>query len=71
MPRQRYSYPIGDLPSYDQFEDVETIEDGQPRVLRGGSYFYHSIYTRSSLRNKEPVDARYYGIGVRPVRTIR
>ncbi len=51
---------------------VETgpVRNGEPRALRGGSYFYHHIYTRSALRNKEPVDARYYGIGVRPVRTL-
>ena len=57
-----------------QVRDVITepglLQDGQPRALRGGSYFYHQIYTRSALRNKEPVDARYYGIGCRPVRTL-
>ncbi|MEJ7595491.1 MAG: formylglycine-generating enzyme family protein [Planctomycetaceae bacterium] len=51
-------------------EDLQIIEDGESRPLRGGSYFYHEIYTRSALRNREPVDARYFGIGLRPVRTL-
>ncbi len=64
-------YPLdSQQPCIDQIVDYAAIENGQPRALRGGSYFYHSIYTRSALRNKEPVDARYYGIGMRPVRTM-
>jgi len=66
----------GDYPSEnrapvaDELPDAGPVLDGQSRALRGGSYFYHHIYTRSALRNKEPADARYYGIGLRPVKTI-
>jgi serine/threonine protein kinase/formylglycine-generating enzyme required for sulfatase activity len=39
----------------------------EPRIVRGGSFFYHSIYIRSSLRNRELATSRFYGIGFRPV----
>ncbi len=66
------AYPQNALQAIgDAIADTGPIQDGGPRALRGGSYFYHHIYTRSALRNKEPVDARYYGIGFRPFRTAR
>ncbi|MBT4726506.1 MAG: SUMF1/EgtB/PvdO family nonheme iron enzyme, partial [Planctomycetaceae bacterium] len=43
---------------------------GSSRVLRGGSWFNNSRYSRSALRNWFVADLRFYDLGFRLVREL-
>lgn len=63
-------YPKSATNVDDFISNYGPVKDVDPRSLRGGSYFYHPIYLRSALRNREPAGARYFGVGMRLVRSM-
>jgi formylglycine-generating enzyme required for sulfatase activity len=50
--------------------DGDTVEDAQDRVMRGGSFFYIPLQSRSAYRDKNRVNNRQVYLGFRVVRTL-
>ena len=50
--------------------DGDTVEDEQDRVMRGGSFFYIPLQSRSAYRDKNRVNNRQVYLGFRVVRTL-
>jgi formylglycine-generating enzyme required for sulfatase activity len=64
------TYPQGGGVS-EEFEDVEPVADPQPRLLRGGSFFYQAAVVRSAYRDRNLPPVRLNDAGFRPARTFR
>jgi len=50
--------------------DPSGPKTGVGRVLRGGSWNYLAGYCRSSFRDRDPPDLRYFNVGFRVARTL-
>ena len=50
--------------------DGDRVEDEQNRVMRGGSFFYIPLQSRSAYRDKNRVNNRQVYLGFRVVRTL-
>jgi serine/threonine protein kinase/formylglycine-generating enzyme required for sulfatase activity len=50
--------------------DGDTVEDEQNRVMRGGSFFYIPLQSRSAYRDKNRVNSRQVYLGFRVARTL-
>jgi formylglycine-generating enzyme required for sulfatase activity len=70
--QERYnSYPQSKVRALEDKEDINSINNSESRVLRGGSFFFESSSVRSSSRsNYVPAD-RDANYGFRPARTYR
>jgi formylglycine-generating enzyme required for sulfatase activity len=54
----------------DAVQNNPVINQGEHRVLRGGSWNGKANYVRCSIRNRTPTDRRYFTIGFRIVREL-
>jgi formylglycine-generating enzyme required for sulfatase activity len=54
----------------DAVQNNPVINQGEHRVLRGGSWNGKANYVRCSIRNRTPADRRYFTIGFRIVREL-
>jgi formylglycine-generating enzyme required for sulfatase activity len=55
----------------DDIEDLSSITITNPRVLRGGSFYYHEASVRSSYRFSNGPTSPFVTYGFRPARTYR
>jgi formylglycine-generating enzyme required for sulfatase activity len=54
-----------------QTQQRETVEDGQDRVMRGGSFLHVPLQGRSAYRDKNRASEAHAHLGFRIVRTLR
>ena len=65
-----YDYYAGDYYKQSPEKDPTCPESGSSRVVRGGSWRYHSRYTRSALRFRSTTVFRFGNLGFRLVREL-
>ncbi len=53
----------------DDINMIESVSEKNPRLLRGGAFYYHPAYVRSAYRNRIAPAYRDSGSGFRPSRT--
>jgi formylglycine-generating enzyme required for sulfatase activity len=63
--------PAGGPASEDGEDEELVVRDDQPRVYRGGGFFYRAAHVQCAYRLTNQPTYRNYHVGFRPARTVR